>query len=84
MVFLMVVDNPRQEVLNRLRGLRYQHFKGDTYIIVGWGTLESNKDVMVIYRKEGSKLAWIRSYSEFFESVEADGKKVDRFTLIGL
>ena len=75
----MEVNIPRQAVLNRLKGMRYQHFKGDFYIIVGWGTLESTKELMVIYRKEDSKLVWIRSYTEFFETIKRDGKLVDRF-----
>lgn len=57
----------------------YRHYKGGTYILLANGTLESNLEPMVIYRRTDNTRIWIRPVSEFHGVVTRDGRAIKRF-----
>jgi len=64
-------------------GARYMHYKQLTYKVVAIALREEDNEPCVIYQAEyGDRLTWIRSVTNWVEDVEADGKKVKRFTKI--
>ena len=60
---------------------RYRHYKGGIYELVCEATLESDLTPMIVYKSSNGS-AWIRPKDVFFESVEVDGQKVQRFAPI--
>lgn len=59
-------------------GQRYRHYKGGFYEYICEATLESDLTPMVIY-KASNGTVWIRPRDAFFETIEIDGKTVQRF-----
>ena len=61
-------------------GGRYQHYKGNVYVVVGVATHTETREDLVVYHQEqhGSPL-WTRSLNEFLEEVEWEGRMVSRF-----
>jgi len=61
-------------------GGRYQHYKGNVYVVVGVATHTETREELVVYQQEehGSPL-WTRSLKEFVEEVEWEGKTISRF-----
>ena len=59
----------------------YEHYKGRQYEVVGVGLdSETTKPVVVYTPAYASDVPfWVRSYENFLEFVEVDGKKVRRF-----
>ena len=65
----------------------YKHFKGHMYRVIGTAkhseTLEDMVVYEALYENTLGKL-WVRPASMFLEKVLLDGKKVQRFTFVGL
>lgn len=63
-------------------GLRYEHFRGNYYTVVGLAVDSEypNKDV-VIYREEGSDVLWTRLVANWLQRV--DGVPRFRCTTVG-
>ena len=61
-------------------GGRYQHYKGNVYVVVGVATHTETREELAVYHQEehGSPL-WTRSLEEFVQEVEWEGKTVPRF-----
>lgn len=60
----------------------YRHFKGRLYEVVGVAPLVDSNDAFVVYRPlYGDQKLVIRSFNEFVEWVERDGRKQPRFQL---
>ncbi len=59
--------------------MRYQHYKGGLYELVCEATLESDLSTMIVYRAANGTI-WCRPREVFFEWIEVDGKRVQRFT----
>lgn len=59
--------------------VRFRHYKGGLYELVCEATLESDLSTMVVYRAADGSI-WCRPKAVFFESIEVDGVKVQRFT----
>ena len=60
---------------------RYRHFKGKEYEVIGIAKHSETLEDMVVYRAlYGEFGLWVRPYSMFCETVEANGRKVMRFT----
>lgn len=58
----------------------YQHYKGNTYKLIGIAKHSETLEEMVVYQAEyGDHTVWVRPKDMFFEKVEVDGKLVDRF-----
>ncbi len=60
---------------------RYRHYKGGIYELVCEATLESDLTPMIVYKSNNGSV-WIRPKGVFFEMVEVDGQKVQRFAPI--
>ena len=58
---------------------RFRHYKGGLYEFVCEATLESDLSTMIIYRAADGSI-WARPKVVFFEVIEVDGVKVQRFT----
>lgn len=61
----------------------YQHFKGKRYELIDIAKHSETLEEMVIYRAlYGSMDLWVRPVTMWEETVEHNGKIVQRFTLI--
>lgn len=63
---------------------RYQHYKGNDYIVVGVARHSETEEELVVYRQDyGERGLWVRPKAMFLEMVELDGQQVPRFRFIG-
>lgn len=62
--------------------LRYQHYKGGIYELICEAALESDPSVTMIVYKAANGTIWTRPASVFFEVIEINGAKVQRFAPI--
>jgi len=63
---------------------RYQHYKGNFYLVEGVATHSETEEKLVIYRPlYGESGLWVRPLSMFTEQVEVDGQHQTRFTFVG-
>ncbi|HEX7983009.1 Protein of unknown function [Duganella sp. CF517] len=58
---------------------RFRHYKGGLYELVCEATLESDLSTMIVYRASDGSI-WARPKDVFFQLIEVDGVKVQRFT----
>ena len=58
---------------------RFRHYKGGLYELICEATLESDLSTMIVYRASDGSI-WTRPRDVFFELIEIDGVKVQRFT----
>ncbi len=62
---------------------RYRHFKGNEYEVVELVHHSETQEPMVLYRAlYGERGLWVRPLDMFFESIERDGKVLQRFEFI--
>jgi hypothetical protein len=61
--------------------MRYRHYKGGIYELIGHATLESDLTPMIVYRAPDGSL-WVRPAAVFNELVEVAGVWVPRFVAI--
>ena len=67
-----------------LRLGRYRHFKGMEYEVIGVAKHSETLEDMVVYRAlYGDGGLWVRSASMFLETLEREGRLVQRFTYLG-
>ncbi|WP_144109075.1 DUF1653 domain-containing protein [Paraburkholderia sp. BCC1886] len=59
--------------------LRYRHYKGGLYELVCEAILESDPSVTMIVYKAANGTIWTRPASVFFEQIDVDGQRVQRF-----
>lgn len=70
--------------MNALKPGRYRHFKGNEYELLHVAKHSETLEDMVVYRAlYGAHGIWVRPASMWNETVERDGKRVQRFTYIG-
>jgi hypothetical protein len=63
---------------------RYRHYKGHEYTVIGIARHSDTMEELVIYRQEyGDNALWVRPQQMFLETVELDGKIVQRFEYLG-
>jgi hypothetical protein len=62
--------------------MKYRHYKGGIYEIVCEAKLESDPSVTLIIYKSANGLIWARPSEVFFETIEIEGKTVQRFAPI--
>ena len=61
----------------------YRHYKGSLYQVLHVAKHSETEEMLVVYRcLYGEYGVWVRPLAMFTESVEVDGKQVDRFELI--
>ncbi|NGZ87978.1 DUF1653 domain-containing protein [Duganella aceris] len=59
--------------------MRFRHYKGGLYELVCEATMESDLSSIIVYRAADGSI-WCRPKQVFFEIIEVDGVKVQRFT----
>ena len=63
---------------------RYRHFKGNDYRVLAVARHSETLEDMVVYQAlYGDGGVWVRPAAMWNETVERDGKTVQRFTYIG-
>ena len=68
---------------------KYRHYKGNEYQVIGIGRNSDTFEKLVVYQglynsdEFGDRPIWVRSVSEFIESVTVDGQQMQRFTYLG-
>lgn len=63
----------------------YQHYKGNTYEVIGMAKHSETHEDMVVYRalhKSDLSELWVRPLQIFLEEVEVNGQKIPRFKKI--
>ena len=77
--------------MEKIRKGRYRHYKGKMYRVLGVARNSENpKEEMVIYmalyssREFGKNQLWARPKKMFLEKVSVDGKRVQRFSYVGV
>lgn len=62
----------------------YRHYKGPLYKVIGTGMHTETEETLVLYQSQyGQFEFWARPLTMWLESVEYEGKVVQRFTYIG-
>ncbi len=62
---------------------KYRHFKGNEYEVVEIAHHSETQEAMVVYRAlYGERGLWVRPLEMFFETIERDGKTLQRFEYI--
>ena len=70
------------EDIHRLIGREFVHFKGNRYRLEGFAKDSETLEEMVVYRAlYGEGDLWVRPAKMFFETIEREGKKMNRFEL---
>ena len=59
---------------------KYQHYKGCFYEVLSIATHSETEEHLVVYKKlYGDESIWVRPYDMFVESLQVEGKIVQRF-----
>ena len=62
---------------------KYQHFKGNYYQVLHIARHSETEEYLVVYHPESDKSdIWVRPIAMFNESIERDGKTIQRFQYI--
>lgn len=62
---------------------KYRHFKGNEYEVLALAKHSETGEELVVYRAlYGEKQVWVRPACMWNETLERDGKTVQRFTYI--
>lgn len=68
----------------QLKTGRYRHYKGNEYEVLFTARHSESEEWMVVYKAlYGEQGLWVRPFEMFTQSVEVDGKQVERFAYIG-
>ena len=74
------------EIKNNIKNGIYQHYKGNKYEVIGIAKHSETLEDLVVYRalydNKVSQL-WVRPLKMFTETIENDGKEIERFEYIG-
>ena len=69
--------------MSTLRPGRYRHYKGNDYEVIGVARDSETEREVVVYRAlYGERGLWIRPLEMFTETIERDGRKVQRFAYL--
>lgn len=60
------------------KGVRYKHYKGDSYLILGLAFHTETQEKLVIYKSEKDSKIWARPYDMFTETLEDGTKRFER------
>lgn len=62
---------------------RYRHFKGNEYEVLGTARHSETEEELVVYRAlYGEGGLWVRPVSMWNETVERNGQRLQRFSLM--
>ena len=74
------------EIKNNIKNGIYQHYKCNKYEMIGIAKHSETLEDLVVYRalydNKVSQL-WVRPLKMFTETIENDGKEIERFKYIG-
>lgn len=63
---------------------RYQHYKGEEYLVLGVARHSETEESLVVYRQDyGERGLWVRPLAMFTEAVTVDRQVVPRFRYVG-
>lgn len=63
---------------------RYQHYKGNEYIVIGVARHSETEEELVVYRQDyGERGLWVRPKEMFLEMVDVEGQQIPRFRFVG-
>ncbi|MBR2312591.1 MAG: DUF1653 domain-containing protein [Clostridia bacterium] len=63
---------------------RYRHFKGMEYEVLSLAKHSETCEDMVVYQAlYGERTVWVRPAAMFLETIEREGKLMQRFTYLG-
>lgn len=68
---------------------KYQHFKGKFYQVIGVARHSETQEEFVVYQalydseEFGNNALWVRPKSMFLETVNHEGREVERFKFVG-
>ena len=69
--------------MTRLKSGIYKHYKGNEYRVIDTATHSETLEEVVVYRPlYGEGKLWVRPLDMFLETVEVNGKTVERFSFI--
>lgn len=61
----------------------YKHYKGNEYKVIGVAKHSETLQEMVVYRAlYGEMGLWVRPKTMFLETIEKDGKEIERFAFV--
>ena len=60
---------------------KYRHFKGTIYEVIGVAKHSETQEELVVYKSSEGEM-WVRPKAMFMETVERDGKTMQRFEFI--
>lgn len=61
----------------------YRHYKGELYQVFNVAKHSETEELLVVYQcLYGDYSMWVRPFSMFTETVEHEGKTIERFKLI--
>lgn len=60
-------------------GRKYEHYKGGMYKVINIATHTETEELLVIYEGIESNKTWARPRNMFEDTVEIDGKIINRF-----
>jgi cyclomaltodextrinase / maltogenic alpha-amylase / neopullulanase len=68
---------------NKIKLGKYRHYKGKEYEVIGVAKHSETMEELVVYKSlYGDGQIWVRPPKMFLEEVEADGKKIPRFSSV--
>ena len=74
------------EIKNNIKNGIYQHYKGNRYEVIGVAKHSETLEDLVVYRAlydNNVSQLWVRPLKMFTETIENDGKEIERFKYIG-
>jgi len=72
-----------EEAVKLITPGKYRHFKGNEYEVLSIARHSETMEPMVVYRAlYGDHGVWVRPAEMWLETVELDGKTVQRFTRV--
>ncbi len=62
---------------------KYRHYKGKCYQVLDCVRHSEDESLLVLYKPlYGEQDLWVRPYEMFFEHIEIEGRRVERFAFI--
>lgn len=71
------------EAIQNFRKGKYRHFKGNLYEVIDIAHHSETQEPMVVYRAlYGEHGLWVRPLTMFYETIQRDGKNIQRFQYV--
>ena len=66
-----------------IKPVRYRHYKGKEYLVLGVARHSETEEELVVYRQDyGDRGLWVRPAGMFLETVNVDGSSRPRFDYV--